>query len=68
MKVQDVELHGDRCVELSLCRAVGLPNYSYEPRLKTSDDTQLVHKYYFPTNIEEDIETFFNENTLNMYY
>ena len=43
------------------------PLYSYETRGKTRDDTQLEHKYYFPTKIEEDIETFFNENTVNTY-
>ena len=26
------------------------------------DDTQFVHKYYFPSNIQQEIETFFNEN------
>ena len=37
------------------------PLHLYEPK-----DTQFVHKYYFHPNIEEDIESYFNENTLNM--
>ena len=40
------------------------PVYSYETRGITKDDTLLVHKYYFPTKIEDDIKSYFDELTL----
>ena len=40
------------------------PMYSYETRGIAKDDNLKVHKYLFPTKIEDDIKSYFDELTL----